>query len=148
MKPFIILLAAFGISLVALYFSSGTWNYAWAARIAMAVMLLFTALGHFMFTDGMSLMLPEIIPFKIGLVYVTGVLEIILAIGLLIPAFATVTAWILIVFLILMLPANIYAAVKKLDYQKATYDGNGPKYLWFRVPLQLFFIAWVYIAVL
>jgi uncharacterized membrane protein len=54
------------------------------------------------------------------------------------------TAWLLILFFFLILPANINAAVNKIDYQKGTTDGNGLNYLWFRVPLQVFFIAWVY----
>jgi len=49
----------------------------------------------------------------------------------------------LILFFILILPANILAALKKVDYQKGTNDGPGAGYLWFRIPLQIFFIAWV-----
>ena len=29
-------------------------------------------------------------------------------------------------------------------YQNGTYTGNGINYLWFRIPLQIFFILWVY----
>ena len=47
-------------------------------------------------------------------------------------------------FFILILPSNIYASVKKINYQKATLDGPGLSYLWFRMPLQVFFIGWVY----
>jgi uncharacterized membrane protein len=49
----------------------------------------------------------------------------------------------LIFFFVILLPANIYAAMKGVDYQKGSYGGNGLTYLWFRVPLQLLFIAWV-----
>src|SRR5688572_27390652 len=147
MEPLIVLLTAFGISALALKLIQGYCDFQLAGKIAMAAMLVFTALGHFMFTEGMSLMLPEIIPFKIELVYLTGVLEILFAVGLLIPLYAEITALMLIGFLVLMLPANIYAALMKLDFQKATYEGHGPNYLWFRVPLQAFFIGWVYWAV-
>jgi hypothetical protein len=41
------------------------------------------------------------------------------------------------------LSANINAAIHKVDYEKATYEGPGISYLWFRIPLQLLFIAWV-----
>lgn len=91
-------------------------------------------------------MLPEFIPFKTETVYLTGVIEIIAAIGLFIPNLRVVTAWLLIAFFILILPANIYAAVKHINYQKGTFDGNGLTYLWFRVPLQFFFIVWVYLS--
>jgi len=42
------------------------------------------------------------------------------------------------------LPANINAARKHTDFQKATNEGNGMIYLWFRIPLQVLFIAWVF----
>ena len=35
---------------------------------------------------------------------------------------------------------------QQLDYQKATYDGNGLTYLWFRVPLQILFILWAFVS--
>jgi len=44
----------------------------------------------------------------------------------------------------LILPANSYAAVKKIDLEKANYNGSGLNYLWFRIPLQVLFIGWVY----
>lgn len=93
-------------------------------------------------------MLPDFFPYKTGIVYMTGLFEVVLAIGLLLPHYRTVTGWTLIVFLLLVLPANIYAAVHQLDYQKATFDGPGLRYLWFRIPLQALFIAWVYIFVI
>jgi hypothetical protein len=34
--------------------------------------------------------------------------------------------------------------MKKVNYEKGTYAGPDLMHLWFRVPLQLFFIAWVY----
>jgi uncharacterized membrane protein len=109
-------------------------------------MLFFTAIGHFAFTKGMTLMIPSFVPMKMELVYLTGALEVLLGIGLLIPDLRIYCAWSLVVFFILLLPANINAAIKHIDYQKGTYDGSGTPYLWFRVPLQLLFIAWVYLS--
>jgi uncharacterized membrane protein len=91
----------------------------------------------------MTMMIPKSIPYKKDLVYFTGVIEIVTAIRLLIPDLRYSTSIILIVFFILLLPANIYAAINKVDYEKATHSGKGLNYLWFRVPLQLVFIAWV-----
>jgi uncharacterized membrane protein len=111
----------------------------------MSVMLLFTAIGHFKFADGMSKMIPDFIPAKKQIVYVTGLIEILAAIGLLVPSLYMLTGWLLIVFFILILPANINAALKQVDYEKGTNDGPGKAYLWFRIPLQVIFIAWVYL---
>lgn len=137
------MIAAFIVSLVGLKLFSSEWNYSLAGNIAMASMLFFTAIGHFAFTKGMTMMLPDFVLFKMELVYLTGVIEAAAAIGLLINSLRETTAILLIVFFVLLLPANIYAALKNVNYQKGTYDGQGLTYLWFRVPLQLFFIAWI-----
>jgi uncharacterized membrane protein len=119
-----------------------------AGQIAMAAMLLFTSLGHFMFTEGMAAMMPEFIPLKKEMVYFTGVMEILFAIGLLIPRLKTPTAWLLMLFFILILPANIKAAVENINYQTGELNSSGIDYLWFRVPLQIIFILWVYFTTL
>jgi len=106
--------------------------------------LCFTAIGHFAFTKGMSMMIPQFIPYKETFVQLTGIFEILLASGLLIPKLKVISAWTLIVFLLLMLPANIYASLNNVNYQKGTFDGNGLSYLWFRIPLQFLFIVWSY----
>lgn len=142
MKPLIILLVTFFITLVVTKFTMIGFNLALSGRIAMAVMLIFTSIAHFAFTKGMEMMVPPFVPYKNAMVYFTGIIEICAAIGLLINHIRLLTGWLLILFFILLLPANIYAAMKHVDYQKGTFEGNGKQYLWFRVPLQLFFIAW------
>ncbi|WP_075342573.1 DoxX family protein [Tenacibaculum agarivorans] len=144
MKPLIILLLSFAISIFAIKTLKKEFNVEMSARIAMSTMLVFTAIGHFVFTKGMSMMIPKFIPFKQSFVHLTGVFEVLLAIGLLIPRFKYISGFVLIIFLLLMLPANIYASVHHINYQKGTFDGNGLSYLWFRIPLQLFFIIWTY----
>lgn len=146
MKPLFVLLAVFVISLFTVKIIRGEYEFALPARIALSVMLVFTSIAHFAFTKGMLLMIPYPIPYKKEIVYLTGIIEIIAAIGLLIPAFRVPTAWLLILFFVALLPANIYAAMKHINYQKATFDGSGLNYLWFRIPLQLLFIAWTYFS--
>ncbi len=115
MKPLIILFAVFAGSLLTTKFVYGNFEFALSGRIAMSSMLLFTAIGHFAFTKGMSIKLPDFIPYKTEVVYLTGIIEIAAAIGLFIPIFQILTAWLLIAFFILILPANIYAAIKHID---------------------------------
>ena len=146
MKPLYVLLAVFLISLLVTRLFTKTIDYPFSGRIAMAVMLLFTAIGHFAFTKGMTMMLPDFIPFKTEVIYLTGVIEIIAAVGLLIPSLRVWTGWALILFFILLLPGNIKASIDHINYQKASFDGNGPAYLWFRIPLQILFIVWTYLS--
>ena len=146
MKPLIVLLSAFVIAIVTIKIICNNYDFALSGRIAMSAMLVFTAIAHVAFTKGMARMLPGFIPYKTIIVYLTGIIEIAAAIGLLIPGIKVLTAWLLISFFILILPANVYAAIKRFDYQKETTGGNGPAYLWFRIPLQVFFIIWVYLS--
>jgi uncharacterized membrane protein len=146
MKPLIVLLAVFSLSLFTLRLLTQKYDLHLSARIGMCIMLFFTAIGHFAFTKGMAMMVPSIIPLKTEIIYLTGFLEILLGIGLLIPRLKIYTGWVLIVFFILLLPANINASIKHIDYQKGTLDGSGISYLWFRVPLQILFIIWTYLS--
>lgn len=146
MKPLIILLSSFVISLFIIKIINKEYDIALSGRIAISIMLLFTAIGHFAFTKGMSMMIPKFIPYKETFVHLTGMFEILLAISLLIPRLKYISGWTLIIFLLLMLPANIYASIHNVNYQKGTFDGNGLAYLWFRIPLQFLFIIWTYFS--
>ncbi|WP_454801035.1 DoxX family protein [Mucilaginibacter phyllosphaerae] len=144
MKPLIVLLAVFGVSSLATFIAGHPPDYYFCGRLAMGVMLIFAATAHFKFTRGMVLMVPRILPYKKAIVYITGYIEVLAAIGLLIKNVREPVAWFVILFLVLLLPANIYAAQNKVNLEKPEICGNSVKYLWFRIPLQLFFIAWVY----
>ncbi|WP_396591162.1 hypothetical protein [Allomuricauda sp. R78024] len=146
MKPLLVLLSSFVIAIFVVKIMYKQYDFALSARIALSIMLCFTAMGHFVYTKGMSMMIPEFIPFKTSFVHLTGLFEILLAIGLLIPKLKVISGWTLIVFLIVMLPANVYAAIHQVNYQKGTFDGHGLTYLWFRIPLQVLFIFWTYIS--
>jgi uncharacterized membrane protein len=147
MKPLFILLASFLIALLVSPKKNKHFQFYFSARIALSVMLCFTAIAHFVFTKGMVMMLPNIVPFKDQIIYLTGILEIGGAIAIHIPQYRKQTAWLLILFFIVLLPANINATLLNIDYQNATYNGAGILYLWFRVPLQVLFILWTYVSV-
>lgn len=146
MKPLIVLLVIFLLATIVLRLLQRKNDIALAARIAMSMMLVFTAIGHFAYTKGMAMMIPAFFPYKTGIVYLTGIIEIVAAIGLLVPSVRRLAAWFLIFYFILILPANIYAAIHHIDYQKATFEGPGLNYLWFRIPLQILFIGWTYFS--
>jgi uncharacterized membrane protein len=149
MKPLIVLIAGFAAGCLVTFIITHHVNLYLSGRTAMATMLILTSFGHFVFNKGMVLMLPRFMPFKKIVIYLTGIIEIAAAIGLLIPGTYHITGILLILFFILALPANIIAAKQNVNLEKASYDGKGLPYLWFRVPLQAFFICWVlYFAVL
>lgn len=101
------------------------------------VMFLFTGVSHFseMKYDFLE-MIPDSLPRELWVIYLTGALEIIGAIGLLIPAMRKISALGLVLLLGFMFPANVYAALNEVSFQ----DGP-PTSLWLRVPLQVIYIA-------
>lgn len=144
MKPLFVLIIAFTLSLVFTKITTSYFDFLFAGRLALSIMLVFTSIGHFKFTDGMMKMLPDFVPAKKILIYLTGIIEIIAAIGIFVPTLRQTTGILLILFFILILPTNIYAAKRKLNYETGKYNGKGVSYLWFRVPFQIVLIVWTY----
>jgi uncharacterized membrane protein len=143
MKPLFVLLVVFGITAAISKIFYHQWNSVFAGNLSMSIMLFFTAMAHFAFNKGMGMMLPPSIPFKKVIVYITGLIEILAGVGLLIKPCRHTTSVLLVIFFIMILPANVYASINKVNYEKGNYSGNDLKYLWFRIPLQIFFVEWV-----
>ncbi|WP_280435031.1 DoxX family protein [Nocardia carnea] len=118
----------------------------WRVAAAHGLAFLFTmsGLAHFV-PDSVTVMpshsdlvamVPTAIPFPEFAVYATGVLELAGAAGLL---FAGTRRWAgvgLAVLLVVMTPANIYAALEDIPL-----NGEPPTPLWFRIPEQIGYIA-------
>jgi uncharacterized membrane protein len=110
-------------------------------RLSLAVLLIFTGTAHFYKTPEMTMMLPDFISYRSEIIYTTGALELLGAIGILVPRVRRLAGICLILMFVGFLPANVHAAFKYVDFGGHAY---GPKYLLFRIPLQLFFIWWTY----
>ena len=115
-------------------------HWAAATRVGLAVMLCFTAAAHFnSMRRDLVRMVPPAIPNPELMVTVTGICEVLGAIGLLIPHTRRIAAAALILFLIVVLPANVHAARAAL-----TLNGAPVTPLWPRIALQLLFILLVW----
>ena len=113
------------------------------AGVGLSLFFAFTALGHFVRTEEMAAMLPPSVPYRVGLIYLTGVFELLGAAGVWVPRLRRLTGICLIVMLVCVLPANVYAALNRV-----AFGGHeaGPAYLLVRVPFQLLVAWWVYFA--
>ena len=104
---------------------------------ALSVMILFTASAHFTsLKEDLIKMVPEQFPYPRRIVFVTGILEILGAIGLLIPHVRTAAGICLAILFVAMFPANIKAAIKKVPLR-----GQPATPLWLRLPMQVLFIG-------
>ncbi len=118
----------------------------WSASAAhgMAVMLLFTASAHFVPAEvtampnhaDMVRMVPPFLPFADALVYLTGVLELLGAAGLVITATRWAAGYALAALFVALLPANIHAAVADVPFA-----GGEATPLWQRIPEQILYLA-------
>ena len=142
MTPLIFLFATFGI-LFALnkFLLNGRLSLSFIGRAAMAMMLVVTGVAHFTLTEEMVAMMPDQVPLKREIVYFTGICELLAVVGLIWDRTAKLTSIMLIIFFAAVLPANIIGSIKRVNIGGMDY---GVGYLLFRVPLQIFFIWWVY----
>jgi uncharacterized membrane protein len=108
-----------------------------SARYALVVMFVFTATAHFnKMKDDLARMIPAYVPRPLLIVYITGVLELLGALGLVLPEFRRLAGFCLIALLIGMFVANVNAAKSGI-----TLRGKPPTPLWLRTPMQILFVA-------
>jgi uncharacterized membrane protein len=110
-------------------------------RISLAALFVFSGISHFLMPEEMAQLPPTWIPLRMELITVTGVLEILGALGLLIPRLARLAGVALILYLRGVLPANIYGALNHVAFGAHEL---GAVYLLARIPFQVFLIGWAY----
>lgn len=108
----------------------------------LGIAFIFFSVGHFVKTDGMIEMLPSWLPWRAGIIYATGVLELAIGISLFLSNLQAKAALLAIVVLVLFLPANVYAALNSVGLGGHQW---GPIYLLIRIPIQIILIAWAYL---
>jgi uncharacterized membrane protein len=139
MAPLIVMVVAWLVlrALGAVGFvAAGSWTG--ALRLALALMFVFTAASHFHPRTRPDLirMVPPALPSPALLVTITGLLELLGAIGLLVPSLARLAAFALMALLVALFPANIHAARAQL-----MVAGRKATPLALRLPMQAFWIG-------
>ncbi|WP_044337782.1 DoxX family protein [Rossellomorea aquimaris] len=99
---------------------------------------------HFIEAQGFARMIPEFIPLREEIIYITGMIEFILAVLLLIPKTREKTGIITAIYLVLIFPANIYAAIKGIP-APGNEEAN-VVLLWVRLLFQPLLIWWVLVV--
>ena len=115
------------------------WFSSWRAAIRAGLAAMFAVTGASHFTsmkDDFVAMIPSPLPSGDWVIYLTGVLEIAGAIGLLIPRLRSLAAVCLAILLVAMFPANVNAALNDIPFR-----GGPPTPLWIRLPMQVLFLA-------
>jgi uncharacterized membrane protein len=100
--------------------------------------------GHILHPQAVVELIPPFFPLRLASSYASGALELAFAV-LIWTRWARITGWAIIVYLILVLPFNIYGWTVASNVPSYA---NSPNYLWIRVPLQALFIAFAYFGTL
>lgn len=129
-----LLLAAYGATWLVPRLRGRTtdqWRFALAAAMAIA------GLTHLLDPTPFIQHLPDWVPGREALVFLTGLVEIALAAALLIPPpHRRLAGLALAAYLVAVFPANVYVAVAGIDVEGQP-DGL---YAWLRLPLQVLFV--------
>lgn len=108
-------------------------------KVIFALFFIGGGVNHFINTAFYVNIMPPYLPWHTELVYISGVVEIVLGIGLLIPKFCVISAWGLVALLVAVFPANLHMYLNAELFPDASKTG-----LLVRLPLQLVFIFWAY----
>jgi len=100
-----------------------------------------TGLLHFIRPEPFEAIVPPFLPWARAIVYLSGVAEVGLGLGVLVPRTRRLAAWGLVALLVAVFPANLYHAFGdvKLASMQAPFA-----YHVIRLPMQLVLIAWAY----
>ncbi len=112
-----------------------------ASRWLLAVVMVVAGANHFLSTDSYMLMMPAMLPFKLQLLWLSGVLEIVGGLGLLHERTRLYAVYGLIALLLAVFPANINQAMNNIVVPgliEETWQ------MWARLPAQAVFIGWAW----
>ncbi len=113
-----------------------------AGLFALILLFLLTGLNQFNHPDFYVSHVPPYLPLSHELAYISGWVQISGAIGLLFSKTRRIAGYLLIIFLIAIIPANIQMAMHP------EYSRCSPVFVYLRLPLEVIMILWVYWAAL
>ncbi|WP_042662141.1 DoxX family membrane protein [Haloferax sp. ATB1] len=115
-------------------------------RYAMGALYVLAGVMHFVVPNAYAQVVPPVFPAALALVYVSGVAEIALGVGVVFRRTQRIAAWGLIALLVAVFPANVYMATSDivLEGVPAALREPSEAALWLRLPLQGVLVAWAW----
>ena len=113
--------------------------------LVMGPMYVVAGILHFLVPGVYVQIVPPVFPAPLALVYLSGLAEIAVGIGLLIPRTRRYAAWATIALLVAVFPANVYMATSGVVVEGIP-GGGDPSALvrWGRLPLQAVLVLWAF----
>ena len=100
---------------------------------------------HFVVPGLYVQIVPPVLPAPLALVYLSGLAEVAVGVGVLVPRTRPYAAWATIALLVAIFPANVYMAVSPVVIEGIP-GGGDPSALvrWGRLPFQGVLVLWAY----
>ncbi|AUC84336.1 hypothetical protein CW731_03045 [Polaribacter sp. ALD11] len=111
------------------------WNI---LRVILAIFILYAGMQHFMKPDFFNAFVPDFLIYKTAIIYVSGIIEVLLAILLLIPKYKHIAATGIFFLMIFFLPIHVW------DVFSETPAIGSHKAAIIRLPMQFVLIALAY----
>jgi uncharacterized membrane protein len=113
------------------------WRWRTASPYLLAGLLTATGSLHFIAPRPFAEIVPEQLPSPYGLVYASGVAELLCAAGLAVPRTRRIAAWATAALFVAVFPANVKMALASTD-RSTLYQAG----VWARLPLQVPIVLW------
>ncbi len=110
-------------------------------RLLLSLLLFTAGTLHFWRPALFVKIVPDYLPYPLALVYLSGAVEFVCAIGLLYPPTVRYAAWLSVLLFIGVFPANLYMATHHIRFSGLP---DSPWVYWGRLPLQLVLIVWAW----
>lgn len=107
------------------------------SAVLFALFMIYGGVNHFLHPEFYDAFIPDFLP-KLAVNYVSGLIEVLLGVGLFLPAFKQRAAWGLFFLMIAFLPLHIWDLFREnpaIGSQTAAI---------IRVPIQFLLIAWTW----
>lgn len=107
-------------------------------QLLLALFFIYAGIQHFIKPAFYEAFVPDFLPFKTAMIYISGILEFAFGLLLFVPKYAKWGATGILVLLVFFLPVHVWDVFTDnpaIGSQKAAY---------IRLPFQFLFIAWAY----
>jgi uncharacterized membrane protein len=108
--------------------------------VSAAVLYMVAGTLHLIKPGAYLRIMPPYVPWHLPMVLISGILEILGGLGLLVAQTRRYAAWGLVALLVAVFPANLYMATNPIDAGAASI---APSLRWGRLPLQLLLVWWL-----
>lgn len=114
--------------------------------IVMGLVYVVAGVLHFLVPRAFARIVPPSLPRPVGLVYLSGLAEVVLGAGVMVRRTRSLSAWGIVALLVAVFPANVHMATSGMVPESVPDRARGLARagLWARLPLQGVLVLWAW----